>query len=949
MGKFIKEIVNEIKESQLEELVDRAYVFPTRRACHYFREAVKDKFREKPFWSPEILTIEEFVEQCAGRKSNDEMELLFALYQVYAATYRPSPMGPDKEQLPSFDRFYSWGQTLLSDFDEVDRHLIDAHQLYNNLKELAELEEQFGDNQEMLTALKRFNRMMGGDHSEAMTKFSGQWQRVSRTYHAFKDAMGEELCFPGQLYRQVAEGLTSGTLALPYQKVVFAGFNALTKSEEQIFSAIANQGQAMFYWDADQWYMNDPMDEAGKFLRKYFKKWPPSKFSKWIITDFLNTPPSIKIIGGVHSMGQAQILSQHISDHPISGDCAIILADENLLFPVLYSLPEEVDELNVTMGYPLKHSLWFRLASSYLAYQAGTRGKGESAWLNRPLLEDLLSNPLFPLAIGEPSRRLLKNIQKVPGKWLAWSKFSQQKLTDELAVAITPVKSVSEVLDNLYVLLIALYQRIRMDTNSRALDVELAYQGIKQIKQLKDKLAEYGHSLELTALSRLLSDVFNQARVPFQGDKLDKLQIMGFLESRVLDFGRIYLLSANEGKLPKGPTYDTYIPYGLRKAFGLPTFEDQDAVISYHFKRVLQRAREINILYNTEVAVDGSGEKSRFLWQLMQKLPPGAGIDRVYQMNWLAAKSPEELAIPKSSQLLEMMHALFSGESPQVKALSPTAIGHYLDCSLRFYFRYILKIPEREQAREEMDARDFGNVVHKVLEKVYQPFKGRKIQLDHINKTLASGRLNEAIREVMEEYRNLKGTRFEGKDLLHMQIVEKLLLKVLESDRKLVPYTFLGAELEAATPPIGPHKIKLRGTLDRIHQAHQRTQIVDYKTGKVDLIPYSRRRLSWPEYIDIHFEEPRYKSGFQALFYGYLWSHLHPEHDIRVGVFPMKQVNRGVQWLNYGEVIPAEGFQMFERKLLETFDHLFDPAVSFSQTEDIKRCRFCTYREICQR
>jgi CRISPR/Cas system-associated exonuclease Cas4 (RecB family) len=901
---------------------------------------------------PGILSIEDFIVQCTGKSTSNEIDLLFILYQAYSETYLPPPEGEvDKEALPTFDKFYAWGQVLLKDFDEVDRYLVNTDELYRNLEQLQELETRYQDNEEVLFALKRFNEMMGNDPTALTASFTNQWARVSKTYHAFKKLLRKHnLYYSGMLYREMAERLQDTSYEFPFSQVVFAGFNALSKSEQVIFTQLRTKGIAQLYWDTDKLYMDNMAEEAGRFMRKNYKHFPPSEQVHWIICDMVKGEKNIQLIGGVQAVGQAQAVAQLLNQ--ISTDqqknCGVILADEGLLFPVLYALPENTQSLNVTMGYPAKHSHWYRLSTAFLEYQLHQRGKGSSTYIETKYVRTVLSNPLIQNTVPSAKKVLGSINSKI--RWLTATELALDESSEILKLVITPRNRVSELINSLVEVLLLIYQKLRLDKNLKGIEAEFAYHSIKLLMQLEERIEKHHQQLEPKTLARLVTHAFEQAKIPFAGEPSHGLQIMGFLETRALDFETVIMVSANEGKLPRGNRHTSYIPFALRKAFKLPTFEEQDAVYAYHFKRLLQRARYINIIYNTEVAIDGSGEKSRFLWQLKQSFPSESIREAVYQMSLPNAVIDTTLKISKSPAVQTRLKQFLVGEEG-VKSLSPTAVRHYLDCSLRFYFRYLVRIEEREKESTELDHRDFGNIVHQALEQLYHPLIGGSVDAEQIKNLLDSDSIPGAVsNSIKKHYNTGPKAVLEGKDLLHEQIIQKLIYKAVEADQWAAPFSILGSEMKISSDlGISAGKsVRLEGTLDRVHAVNEVVHIVDYKTGRADLIRKGYFRNNIQAYIQEHFKEPRYKSGFQGFFYGYLWRK-HHNNPVKLGVFPLKKVNEGIQWLYNSEIIPVDGFKEFERLLVTTLQELFDESVPFLQTEDADRCKFCAYREICQR
>ena len=950
---FISHIADSISESQLGQLDNRAFVFPTKRAGFYFRQALLDRFSNTTFWLPHILSIEDFIVQSTGKVVSSEIELLFTLYGAYSKTYLPPPQGGvDREELPTFDKFYAWGQVLLNDFDEVDRHMVAADQLYRNLEQLQQLEDRYRDDEETRLALARFNEMMGKEPTVLNANFRNQWSRVCKTYHLFKKELSaNNLAYSGMLYRWLAEKLEKGPASLPFGHVVFAGFNALSRSETQIMDHLLSQDIATVYWDADRLYLENNQEEAGKFMRKYRKKWPPSEQVHWLVTDMRKDPGKIRIIGGVHVVGQTQAVGQLLSDfsQPQQDSCGVVLADEGALFPLLYALPSNIRALNVTMGYPVRQSQWYRLADAFMQYQLQLSKSGSTVYSEINYLGGLLADPLMQRAV--PSIKRMNTLLQEKRKWLPVSEFINHQSPEIVKLAFTPRDRVAELVASLVNLLMTIYQKLRLDQQLDDLETEFAYYSLRHLMQLEERLVQFQHQLEPATLARLITEAFETVKIPFSGEPGKGLQVMGLLETRAVDFERVIVLSANEGKLPRGKRFNSYIPYAIRKAFHLPTFEEQDAIYAYHFKRVLQRAKDITILYNTEVDIDGSGEKSRYIWQLMQAFPKSLISEQIYQMPLIKSSADTNLEIEKSPEVLDKMQRfVLSGEA--VKSLSPTAIRHYLDCSLRFYFRYVVRIPERERISTELDARDFGNIVHRALEKLFKPWEEKQVTRDMIEELLASTSIEQYVAESFEEHFT-KSTAYtaEGKELLQRQIIEKLLYKAIDKDRWRAPFKLVGTEL-AMSSDLALAKdttVRLAGTLDRVHQARETIHILDYKTGKTDFIRQGSFRNDIDGYINEHFEDPNLKAGFQSFFYGYLWSRSRDGQAVKLGVYPLKRVNEDSKWLYDDNVIPVQAWTTFERLLSETIRELFDQAVPFTQTEDATRCRFCAYKEICQR
>ena len=409
MQGFLFHIIQDIQDRDLSSLGERCYVFPTRRAGVYFRKFLVEKFKEDTFWSPSILSIEDFVQVCTGKNITDDITLLFELYSVYKKL--------DAEM--TFDNFYSWGHILLKDFDEIDRYQVGAELLYGNLQEIGDIEAAFADQEELLDAITQFNKIIQtGSSSLLVQEFAKNWQLIQQVYFSFQSHLREKgLAYGGMLYRELSIGLKNGDFNPPFDKICFCGFNALSKSEEQIFDILIGQGKAHLYWDADVKYLDQEQQEAGSFLRRYRKKWPQQE-SKWLIHDMANTSKEVRIVGVAGGVGQAKVAGGVLQERLVPENTAVVLADENLLFPVLYALPSELQKVNVTMGYPLRNSGMYSFTQDLVKVQINKRGKGKKTYCFAGDLVTLLKNPHLQTLAPQQCARLLAWINENNLRWI---------------------------------------------------------------------------------------------------------------------------------------------------------------------------------------------------------------------------------------------------------------------------------------------------------------------------------------------------------------------------------------------------------------------------------------------------------------------------------------------------------------------------------------------------
>lgn len=949
MKSFLEHIVDDIKLEKPDELLNSCYVFPSKRASLYFRSLLAKKFADKVFWGPSVLSIEEFVNACSSKVPGEEINLVLELYTVYRK-YDPEVV---------LDRFFNWGQVLLKDFDEADRYMVDTAKLYRNIKEYQELETLFEDSEEIKNAFHAFNKVVQvKDKSQLLNAFMKTWGIISQVRHDFQEHLAKKgIAYQGQLYRELVEQLENGQ-KIPFEKVIFCGFNALATSEERIFETLLGSGIGKAYWDVSDYYMHDA-DDTGKFLKRYRKRWP-TESSTWINTDLSKEKKEVDIIGTPEFVGQGKIsaveLQKVLKDNSNHTRTAIVLGDERLLFPVLYALPEELDSVNVTMGYPLNATTWYSMAESYITlWKTGFEKQSGDTVFGRKEIVNFFSNPLVK-TLFEGKNDPLREIQNIKRNKVKFSEIEPVIKNKLIIAALSSGESGNSLLQSLQDLLVKI--SLVLKDKQESLEEEFIYHLVKSIVRLRETLQDNNLKPSPELLLKLLKEVLISVRIPFSGEPLKGVQLMGFLETRALDFENLFLLSLNEGVIPSGRTNVTYIPYAIRKAFKMPTFEEQDAIYSYHFKRLLQRAKKVFLLYNTEVAVDGSGEKSRFLRQIVKELKPYEENikirDRIISPFIPPQKEYAPIQIKKNSEVLADMNQFVANGTEKPRRLSPTTLATYIECSLRFYYKHVARMPEPEEFNEDMDPREFGIIVHRALEKIYNPWIGEEISKKDIKQILADNKISDAVSEAYEENKYSVKKELQGKNLLNRDIIEQVILKALEQDAKEAPIKIISLETDSLNREIelGGKKVNIGGYLDRLDYLPKKDtyRIIDYKTGKVDLLPPSKRmNKNFDEYLDEYFTNSKYKSGFQAYYYAYLFHKSHPEDNITTGIFGLKSVNQGIKYLRNGTTIAPEMLDIYESKLGSLIEEIFNPDVNFAETDDHRKCEYCAYRSICRK
>jgi CRISPR/Cas system-associated exonuclease Cas4 (RecB family) len=954
MKAFLQHIVDDLDHQNPLALKNKCFVFPSRRGCVYFNDLLQKKFHDKVLWGPTVLSIEEFVQQYTPELTVvDEIRLLFKLYESY------------KKEAPgiAFDTFYAWGQTLLKDFDEIDRYLVDADLLYKNLQEVENIEAVFGPDEEVIKALKGFQEVIDTSQEGKLYKeFSATWTIIGKVYNEFKASLLKEgWGYNGLCYRILAEKLQAESLDLPFDQVVFAGFNALSRAEQKIIDSLLTKDKALVYIDADRFYLDNEGEEAGYFLRKMKKHWRNNAKVKWILNNGFEQEKSIDIVGVSQRSAQARAAAEKLAHY--EAETAIVLADESLLLPVLYALPATEGDLNITMGYPISGSTTGNLIMAFLRYQASASiGANKQAFFSLDAFKELIDQPAINYLLPSEIFNLTLSKSRFMSSQLIAEKIqlANENCQHILTPLFSPNNDISIATGILSQAILDLYL-LNKDSEAphEILDERIIYSVVKYLQNLQGIIAGANLKISFAILEKLVKESFKKMTAPFAGEPLASLQVMGFLETRALDFENIILLSVNEDLLPAPGNANTYIPFSIRKAFQLPTFLEHNSIYAYHFFRLLQRAKNVTLIYSTQLSVIGSGEKSRFILQLLNRFDNEGSPVQIRHINLLPQLSAGEvtqtpLIYEKTGPVLAKLEehiASFSHKRP----LTPTALVDYLTCSLKYYFARILSIREPEEPYAEIDARIFGNILHDILEKVYEPWVGKKItkvNLDSVLKTQLTDIVDEAFKGYDDKSGEISFTK---------HVILYLARRILQNDIKDAPIKII--DLESKTNPLiydlplpNSDTIPLGGKIDRLDQImvdnQSVTRILDYKTGKVELKKrkYYQKELSIEEYMKAHFEEPKYKSGFQLYFYTLLLKRNYQEQGINGGILGVKKLSKGVDYLR-DEPNPLENevIDEFEQNLVGLLTDLLDKDIPFKQTEDTDRCKYCNFKAICGR
>lgn len=920
-------------------------VFPSRRAGIYFEKYLSEKI-QSPIWSPVTYGISEYIRENTDQLIADDLTLIFELYEVYK----------EFAEEVTFDKFYPWGEIILRDFDEIDKNLADAGSLFRILREHKKVEEDFEYNVADLDEFYRFwNSFSERDITGLQDEFIKTWEILGKVYHEFRARLLRlNICYEGMAYRQLYEKVQLNQYNTGYKKIIFAGFNQLNKCEEGIIKGLLSNGSAEIFWDADKYYIDDKMQEAGKFLRENFVNLGLNE-PKWIENSLSSSPISIKTIGSPLEVSQAKVLGSELEKlkHNTSAKTAIILPDDSLLMPVLRSIPGNISAINITMGYSFKNSLLYSLFELLRDLNLNSRGKGSSREYYHKDIIGVLLHPYIRETAPEMINSAINSINR-RNVIYASAGFLSTLFSEKIGFfdsVFAPVDTAGESFDYLNRIIVDLYKTVSASAHGNIYEMEFLNRASTEMNRIKDIIDKYTAEIESETFWNILIENSGRMKIPFSGEPLEGIQIMGMLETRSIDFDNVFILSVNEGILPAEMNSSSFIPFALRKAFRLPVSEDTEADYAYYFYRLLQKAKNVTLLYNTETGVISAGEKSRFLMQLENELAvknTNIKAENLLLQGDIELPKRKEITIEKSPQVLKILK--------DQKQYSATTLRAYINCPLQFYFKKAAGLKEEEEVEEYFSAAAFGNIFHQLMDILYRDHVGREVTEDVIDSKLSY--LKSSYDELwhmacdeLKEYREFAKIK-QGKNLLYKSVIKKLIRSVLNNDKTETPFRIVGLE-NAAERKVRLKidgeviEITLYGRLDRVEIKDGITRIIDYKTGTVDTAKQSSK-VTDEDHIAGVFSDIKFKENFQQLFYASLYLNTNKNTKLVVGIYPLKRIAGGVFWFEE-EPISAEKNKLFEDNLTKLLNKIFDKTTPFSQTTDIDHCKYCPYKSICYR
>jgi len=934
MNTFLNELAGYTLNKYSNKLQRIAVVFPSRRAGIFFKRGLAKNIG-KPGWSPSVFSMQDFVYEVGNLKPLDDIKLVLELYEIYI-----------KYDRQEFDDFYKWGEMMISDFDIVDKFMVNTEKLFRAIEDIKEIEERFAE--ELPVEYIRFWKSVLNGKDEVKGEFLRNWKILGHVYREFNSRLSDMgFSYEGMAYRRLAEELKNGKNIGNFDKIIFAGFNGISKSESDIFESLKKTGKAEIFFDADEYYISDNKQEAGYFIRKNLKIFDKAESGRFIINSLLNEEKNITIAGTALNAGIAKSSGVFVNELIDKGlfnesNTAIVLPDENLLLPVLYSIPEEAGEFNVTMGYPFRFSHVYNLFKILRELQRNMIKRNGILLFNHKDIEKVLLHPYIKFSNSKFVFDLIAEMKNNNTAYLNPAKTENRKLTepDLIEDIFTECNDVFEYIKKIIV-------SISDEKNQRdKFENEFLYHFYTSINLISDSIREFNIKIKNETIWNIIEKALHGLKVPFSGEPLKGLQVMGLLETRQIDFENVILLSANEGFLPSGGTENSYIPYTLRKAFGIPVNDDESAITAYYFYRLIQRAKNIYILYNTETET-GSKGKSRFIYQLnyeLCKANKSAKIKELLLTPEISFTKRIPIRIDKSEEILS--------EIEKLPNYSASSINKYIGCSLAFYFSKIACIEDRKKVTESMDDKDFGSAYHYMMNYVYKDFINKEItetDFKIIKEAFISDYDNifsETIKHIYNK--NNISQEYLPKNLIYKRILKELVLNTLDEDTKKSPFKIIGLEkkLERNLKANINNKeieVRIKGFVDRIEKKDGVIMIIDYKTGNAKIREYKEKEKD--EFFSLLKSSNDKEHSLQALMYVYLLKGSSKEL-INAGMYYLRGNKKGLITIseNY---ITSDAIKEFENMLKNNIEEIGNPDIPFIQTSDEKVCAWCEYSGIC--
>ena len=884
MQSFISDTLDHILKTT-KSFEDVVFILPSQRAKVFVKQAFKDKITVG--FLPEVINIEQFINQVSGIEKADSIQLLFHFYTIYK--------GLEKQPV-SFDVFASWAFTVIQDFNELDQHLINTKEIFIYLRDIQRLKKWSVEGDFKETALME-------DHYSFLEK-------LNTYYNAFYKFLKEnKIGYQGLMYRESCKKIDSFLDKNTTKKFFFIGFNALNTAEEFLFQKVLENKNSDIYWDIDTAFFKSN-HQAGRFIRRYKKEWRYyEKNEVKTLGDTFSQPKHIEVIGASKNTTQIKYAGEILETITDFKNTALVLADETLLPITLNSLPKNINAINITMGYPLKDvpttNLLFSIFQLFISQNK----------LNKTTINEFYYKDVIRFLKHQSIYKLIPEIDafsddiaKQNQTFIKQSRINKllENTSSELKEVIVSIFNSYNSIDEFIDRIINLINFLKEDVSD--LEKEYLFRFYTTFTQLKTLQNEFKYFPDLKTLALFFRQLISSESLSFQGEPLRGLQLMGMLETRVLDFENIILVSTNEGVLPASSQQNSFIPFDVKVEFGLPTYREKDAIFSYHFFRLMQRAKNVFIIYNTEHDVFGSGEKSRFVTQL--EMMRTDIVQKIISPK-VAPQNKVLKEVKKNEAVLERLKELAR------KGISPSALTNYLYNPISFYKQKILKLKEFDDVEETIAYNTLGTVVHETLDKLYKPFVGKFLLVEDIE-VMKEKSKDLVVKYFKIEFKN--GDISTGRNRLIFEVANRFVNNFLAQEKELLKdknqLKIIATEEDLATEIAIDgidFPIKIHGQVDRVDELNGVLRIIDYKTGMV-----SAGDLKVPDFEKLR-EKEQYKA-IQVLLYGYCYTKSKKytfDRPLEAGIYSFKNLNSGFLPVNFSSNYRKKDVEITEEKLEE--------------------------------
>lgn len=910
MESFLKDVVKTVlaRHTHAENL---HFIVPGKRAGVFLKDEFIRQYQKTGF-APQFTSIETFIESVSGLSYANNIQLLFELYRVY--------IEQETGEKENFHSFSKWGQVLLQDFNEIDRYLVEPKTIFPYLASVKEIHHWF----------------LNPEKTELQQKYIDFWNTLGAYYFAFKENLMEKgIGYQGMIYKEAIDNLEFYQQNNTGITHIFVGFNALNKAEEKIIQELLENGNTEIYWDIDRYFFDNEDHDAGLFIRKHLNSWKYFQQHKpqWLYDTFI-TEKNIQLIGIPKNVGQAKYVGKLLTEIEQQGNlqhAVVVLGDETLLTPVLNEIPATIEKVNITMGLPLRDTPPASLFSLYFHLYLHER----DYWYYKDVL-NLLTHPGCKLLLGDKAYEMITRIQtrnmiKLTPLQLVEMTGGDHPLITDLFTDLASVNPKS-ILEKCFNILYALKEVYDADKPAHRLDLEYTYRFYTLFNQLSEYINATTYISDIKTLYSIYRELISTETLDFQGEPLDGLQIMGMLESRNLDFETVILTSVNEGILPSGKSNNSFIPFDIKMLLEMPTYKEKDAVYTYHFYRLLQRAKNIYLLYNTEIAdALKGGEKSRFIMQLQAERIPAHHVTEIIA-------SPDIHPVTQDNSITKDELLINRLEEVAAKGFSPSSLTSYVRNPIDFYRQTVLGINTPEEVEETIAANTLGTILHNTLENLYKPFEDKYITVEDIQR-FQQGYETELKKQFADVYKGADYSR--GKNLLIYHVAQAYIKRFLDTEKELVTQhrvkiITIEGKYEIPVPGFS-HPVILKGKVDRVDEIDGQLRIVDYKSGRVDTRHVEI--VEWEEIITDY----EFSKAFQVLAYAYMRNRMVPFAQATGGIISFKNLGAGFlsfcvkdkrsAYAKKEFTITQETLQQFEIQLQHLIIEILTPEIPFTEKE----------------